>query len=324
MGHFHHHGRFEQRIFKRENNKSEQTTASTSVISPLIDGPLSKPDEKTFIEQITKRISSEHNEFIYVDPPKDLYIDKKNYVKIKQSRNLGDDDMNVDPILTDLLNKKDLTRPIYLILSEWGNPPFGGGECWLIDTAKWMCECGFASYYIYFNDPFKGHDFDKYEVETTSTCVFIRFPRNILQLIKFVNLLNPSLISHQGPRRMEHLRTAKLLEKPFITGFCFWQDLIKTDEGKPGDIFNQYMLQKALVPDKNFEWIYQQVSNCYVAGQFMLEIVERLHHVTIPVINTISDESQYKITRDTDGSPCENLYVTIVNICGLKGGSILR
>ena len=116
---------------------------------------------------------------------------------------------------------------------------------------------------------------------------------------------------------MKYLKIANLLEIPFITGFCFWQDIIKM-EGKPGEIFNKNMENKVLIPDENFKFAHENAAHLYAVGQFVNVIVKKVHDIDIDVINTISDQSHYKVNM-----PNDNIYVTVVNICGLKGGSIL-
>jgi glycosyltransferase involved in cell wall biosynthesis len=293
MSHYHHYGRNEGRIYKRNTSK-------------LILKAKPKATQK--------KVQT-------VLPPTDNYIDINNFRKISQFQEINDE-IYLDQILIDVLKKKDAdtnTSPIYLILSEWGYPPFGGGECWLIDTARWMRECGFACYYIYFNDPIKNADFSHYEVTNNQGCTYIKFLRDNTRLLRFIRLLNPAIISHQGLKRMDFMKIANLLEKPFITGFCFWQDIIKMTPTTNGDVFNQRMITKDFVPDENFAIINKNASACYVASPFMADIVTKVHNVQIPIINTVSDDAQFKIIK-----PDNNVYVTVVNICGLKGGNILE
>lgn len=268
-----------------------------------------------------QRMTSTHGESKHVKKKpigNTLYINTVNYDKIKM-----DNYINYIPIPNTLQTiidqrQKDTSKPIYLILSEWGGyPAFGGGECWLNDTAKWMSSQGFSCYYIYTSDPTTNKSFDSYDVQVTEFCTYIKCSKYLPVLIAFIKLLDPKIISHQGINRSLYLKIANLLGKPFITGFCFWQDII--DASKHAGAYNQHMLDRELYPDKKFTQIISRSTGYYVAGQFMNDVVRKLHHVECPVINTVSDDSQYKITKFEN-----DVYVTVINICGLKGGNILE
>ena len=281
MSHYHHHGRHENRISKKVSSR--------------------KKDNQDIYD--TKKIT-------YT-----TFIDLVNFKKILQCPVHMNNNILLDPILNNIIDKVNRSKPTYLVISEWGLPPFGGGEAWLIDTTKWMKSSGFDCYYIYFNDSQTGKDFDRFEIANDNTCMYIRFVRDVVKLLRFVSSLNPAIVAHQGLRRMDYIKIANLLDKPFLTGFCFWQDIIKMNKG---EIINQNMIDKSLIADENFKFIFDN-AYCYLASKFMLDIVKKVHGVELPIINTISDESQYKIIK-----PDNNVYVTAVNICGLKGGLILE
>jgi glycosyltransferase involved in cell wall biosynthesis len=286
MSHFHHHGRSENRLYKRSSSSTKNLSKQRHRSGNVTDNHFINQENFKKIEK-------------YTDPHDEIYL---------------------DPLLVDLISHKEPSKPIYLIMNEWGYPPYGGGECWLIDTAKWMSERGFACYFMYFNDPVKNCDFSKYEVNQIGQCTFIKFVRDFQKILKFVSLLSPVVISHQGLKRSDHLLVANLLEKPFLTGFCFWQDIIQIPPyDKETGIFNQNMINKTLIPDSNFKLIQDKATKCYVASQFMYNIVKKVHNVDLPVINTVSDMTQCRVLK-----PENNVYVTVVNICDLKGGRILE
>lgn len=248
--------------------------------------------------------------------PNNKYLHVSNISKISRNHEV-DMMINIDNSLLKIINDKNTDKPIYLVICEWGYPPYGGGECWMIDTCTWMRGLGFDTYYIYFYDQLKSKNFDHVEVNHHNGLTFIGMPKDITHLLKFVSLLDPTIIANQGINRMTYLRVANLLNKPFITGFCFWQDIINMSGS---NIINQHMIENvgSLKPDNNFEIIHNN-SITYVAGKFMYDIVEKLHHIPMEVINTISDESKYKVTKYEN-----DVYVTVINICGLKGGNILE
>ena len=390
MAHYHHHGRFESRSYKKEDsqlesavktstqlvdsntktkksdhsNQNEQTlneTQSRQKINPFaqklaqtnqklaqtnqrlgqtvrkIGPPLSQkinqpsrkmgpPSQK--INQPNQKINQPSRK---MGPPSQKlgqtnqkfgqsrkYIDHANLDKVLTINQIQENPLSLDAQLDQLIDLKSQTKQIYLVMANWGYPPFGGGECWLIDTMKWMSEVDYECYYIYFNDHRTNSQFEKINVISFDFGHFIQFDQNEVSLIKFIQLLSPCVISHQGANRMKYLRVANLLQIPFVTGFCFWQDIIKMQE-KSGQIFNKDMENKQLIPDENFLLVHANCAHLYAVGQFVNVIVKKVHDIDIDVINTISDQSHYLV--DTME---QNIYVTVINICGLKGGLILN
>ncbi|MEO0236622.1 MAG: glycosyltransferase [candidate division WOR-3 bacterium] len=331
MSHYHHYGRFENRVCKKTipfdpsltYNKSGLTNSNDVYITPQRGGP----SDPFWTQNQTMGSASVKNKTVYQSDNSSptRYLNLENYRKIEQYKDISAYTVqcDLDPILKDLLNKMKRNIPIYLILGKWGYPPYGGGECWLIDTAKWMCNLGYDCYYIYFNDPVENHNFSKIEIINKDSCCFIRFPPNSIQLLKFIKLMNPMLISHQGHDRLHFLKIANLLGKPFLTGFCFWDDIIKVtqDSSKPESPYNRNMLDQNLIPNPNFNIICQDSTTCYVASQFVNDIIKKVHHPEspLPIIHTISDSKHYEFKKQRN-----NVYVTVVNICPLKGGKILE
>ena len=350
MSHFHHNGRKEQRIFESsmvnpttKPHKSEphplthKTASSPSFPTSFVKVPVpvltttptstspsasasasaSASVSTSASAAVSALVPSETTSIVVPSPSNQTYINPINYVKIENYQNTHYG-LYLDPLLQSILDKKP-TKPIYLVLSEWGYPSFGGGECWLFDTTKWMATCGFECYYLYFSLPETPRvGFDHYELIPTEFCQYIRCPRETLSLLNFLKQLNPRLISHQGLNRGWFLMLAHLLERPFMTGFCFWQDIIDPASMKNG-IYNQNMLTRELIPDPNFKEIILNSTASYVASPFMAELVQKLHHVDMDVINTISDDTQYRFAQ-----PQNSVYVSVINICRLKGGEMLE
>lgn len=344
MAHYHHHGQHESRICSKYdgqkiehkntsiNPETKKLLHSETKTSLNIEGKTSVNIEgKTSIntEGKTKTQTSQSLNLIDLDsvkikknlaPNKKLFDEK--YVDVVNINKIGSFELSncihFDDKLQKLLDLKSETKPIYLVMANWGYPPFGGGECWLIDTMRWMFDSGFECYYVYFTDHQSNKYFDKIDTRSFVFGHFIQFTQNQSVLIEFIKALKPVVISHQGADRMKFLRIANLLEIPFVTGFCFWQDIIKMED-KNGEIFNKNMINKELMPDENFSVVNRNASLLYAVGQFVNVIVRKVHNVNIEVINTISDQSHYKIVNNNQGQ-----YVTIINICGLKGGLILK
>jgi len=269
----------------------------------------------------------------------DNYFNMTNIDKIilpEQSKEHSIHQFAMDDSLNEIISARyQHDRPVYLILGEWGYPPYGGGEAWMVDTAKWMNRNGFECYYIYFMEHSVDIQFHKYHVfksvhdESKNNLTFIQFPKSDkLQLLQFISLLKPVIISHQGLHRSEYLKIANILNIPFITGFCYWQDIIEIpkpnlDVNNP---INRNMLSKNLIPDSNFDFILNHSAYIYVCGQFVNDIIEKVHHKSLPIINTITDRDHFNnIPSESKGTKEEGIkkYVTIINIARLKGGNML-
>ena len=89
-------------------------------------------------------------------------------------------------ILIDVINKRLGSKPVYLIVAEWGYPPFGGGEAWLLDTMKWMASEGYSCYYIYFKDGQTQEYFKTIDVVAIESGTLIQFPPNEIMLVEFI------------------------------------------------------------------------------------------------------------------------------------------
>ena len=235
---------------------------------------------------------------------------------------------NINKSLLDLVESQNKSSPVYLVLSDWGLPPFGGGECWMIDTMKWMTDIGFSCYYIYFVEYNSNNFFYNVSIKTieygNTNLTFIEFPyKDKIELLQFIRLLNPYVIAHQGLSRLEYMKIANLLNYPFVTGFCFWQDIIEMENKIP---INIDMLNSKLPPSKNFEIIKKNASAMYVCGEFVNDIILKLHNCTLPVIHTISDDNHFNLNSglNLDLNSNEKKYVTIININKLKGGLLVQ
>ena len=217
---------------------------------------------------------------------------------------------------------------IYVVLNDWGLPAFGGGEYWMIDTMKWMHSINYHCIYLFFYDHRTGSTFSDYHVTTHDYGTFIEFPlHDKLYLMQFLVLLKPSIISHQGNSRLQYMKIANLINCPFISGFCFWQDIIDMHIEKEKDPagytvpFNKNMLTNALQPNPNFQILKKHSDKLYVCGEFPNDIIAKVHgeDEKLSVIHTITDESHFLIT-----SGYHPTYVTVINISRLKGGYIVE
>jgi glycosyltransferase involved in cell wall biosynthesis len=107
-----------------------------------------------------------------------------------------------------------------------------------------------------------------------------------------------------------------LLNIPFITGFCFWQDVINLNVSyKNIDILNSDNIKKS----KNFN-IVNNDSFIYSSSVFMQQVIKKYHNIDTNIIETISISNNYKISKHS----LKFKYITIVNINYYKGGWLLN
>jgi len=59
--------------------------------------------------------------------------------------------------------KKEKNKKIVTI-AEWGYPPFGGGENWLLNMNKLFSNNGYDNYFLCFSDPFLNQTFQDFSL----------------------------------------------------------------------------------------------------------------------------------------------------------------
>jgi glycosyltransferase involved in cell wall biosynthesis len=323
VSHYHHHGKAEGR-WDASTSIASSLKSTEDNITPILPDPIPIIDYAPLAIQphdiSRKYLRKAHR-----------YVDEDGFRSIQWTSQATQpanfDNNKLYSVLVNVLNTlRDDAKPIYLIMAEWGgNPPFGGGECWLNDTAQWQIQDGYHSIYMYFTDHKTGKHFKTPKVAIVNQIIYIQMPSCDHQVIGFLRRLQPkpTVISHQGFNRLKFLRWAQLTEIPIITGFCFWGDIIKSPKSSANTrVFNQDMLKHIgeLQPDPNFQTILQQFNGVYACGQFLNQVVKAVHGVELPVINTISNCLGLSPTQ----GQCDRKYVTIVNIAKLKGGAILE
>ena len=109
-------------------------------------------------------------------------------------------------------------------------------------------------------------------------------------LYEIIRYINPCCISHQGKRRIEIMEIAQNLDIPFITGYCYWQDIFKYEKN-----YNVQMMKKQLIPDNNFDYLCSNANYSYVCSDFMNDVIYKYHNKKLPVIETISILEPIKI-----------------------------
>lgn len=105
-----------------------------------------------------------------------------------------------------------------LTIADWGYPPFGGGENWLLNMNKIFNKNkyeNYDNYFICFFDPFKNQSFDNIKLIELDYVKIIQMPKDLIQIIKIIKILNPVFINHQGSDRMFYMKISNILQIPF-------------------------------------------------------------------------------------------------------------
>ena len=148
---------------------------------------------------------------------------------------------------------------------------------------------------------------------------FIKINYDRISLYNLVKQLAPDIISHQGKYRYQMMMMARNLNIRFISGFCFWNDILNYDD-KSKTLFNQRLLTKDLKCNPIFNRIVQQSDYLYVCSPFVNQVINKVYDMELPVINTISNIThKYKKYNANDRK-----YVTIINLAKLGKEKILH
>ena len=212
----------------------------------------------------------------------------------------------IDEMLND--KKKIVT------LSEWGYPPFGGGENWLLNLSKIFNNLDYDTYIICFSNGFNGNQFKEMELIDLNYVKIIQMEYNLYEIMKIIKFINPCLINHQGIKRIEFMKIANVLEIPFITGYCFWNNIIKQNHSNIGILDNN-----EIEKDSSFSYINNN-SYVYCASDFVNDVIHKFFDTKIKVIETISLKDDYNIIINKD----KNIYVSLLNCHYNKGGFLIK
>ena len=213
----------------------------------------------------------------------------------------------------------DKTTKRCLSLVEWGYPPFGGGENWLLNFSKLLHNNNYDNYLICFSDPFKNEYFTETCLINLDYVKIIQMPKDMIEIIKIVKLINPDIINHQGIYREFFMKISNILEIPFLTGFCFWQNIIKFNQSN----ININMLSNStLEKTDEFNDILKN-SYTYISSDFVNDIIHHLYNIKLDVIETISLKNEFYIDPEYNDYDIKK-YVTLINSHNNKGGYLLK
>lgn len=245
----------------------------------------------------------------------DDYLNKNNLKKYIESYNEKDDFYNIN--YTELnfeLPVKNKKRILSLV--EWAYPPFGGGENWILNIHKILFENNFENFIICFSDPFKNIYYEKIKLIDLNYVKIIQMPKNLLEIIKLIKHISPDIINHQGVYREFYMSISNILEIPFLTGFCFWQNIIEFN----GNNLNVNMINNNNLQKTNEFDIILKYSYTYSCSDFVNDIIYKLYEKKLDVIETISLEEDFLIDRENHDL---KKYVTLINCHYNKGGYLI-
>jgi hypothetical protein len=266
---------------------------------------------------------------------KELLINNKNNLKNKNylcfdniENYLNNGNKSINESINNIINynikinipKKNGKRA--LTLAEWGYPAFGGGENWLLTFNQILHINGYETYFICFSDPFKNEYFNKINLIDLGYVKIIQMPKHILEIIQIIKIIDPDFIHHQGINRISFMKLSNVLEIPFLTGFCFWNDIIKFN--LPNININMLSNERLEKTDV-FEYIIKN-SYTYVSSEFVNDIIYKLYNIKLDVIDTISSKEDFYIENNfaNDDEYSKKIYVTIINCHYHKGGFLIK
>lgn len=209
-------------------------------------------------------------------------------------------------------------KPVYIIISAISYP-FGGGESYLLQTMKHAKEEGYVC--IWFSFQKKNNVlYEEDIIEYVEDGIFYKVKGGINdeKIREIVNFYRPDIVHTQGRNSSKISNIVSEFRIPVICGYHFWMGLVKLNEdGSNRDILDN--IHKHQI-DLNYLKLKDKGVMQYVASEFMNNVLTGLKYPPIEnVIYPLTDKTFYKI----DEYNVNAKYITVVNICKLKGGEIV-
>lgn len=204
--------------------------------------------------------------------------------------------------------------PVYLIPTHLGYP-MGGGESFMHQTCRILCEFGVQCVWVSYLDPASGW-YSAESVTYTPYYLDVRRPGGCSQeaIQREVDFFGPDLIHAQGGTNDVTMAIATESRLNTMIGYHFWSGLVEL--GKSGnrhilDNVTQHALTPPPFPQSRLIWKY-------VASEFMQQVHLALGgKEKLNVVHAVSDSAQYYAPPEPDAK-----YVLQINVCPLKGGEI--
>jgi hypothetical protein len=184
-----------------------------------------------------------------------------------------------------------------------------------------LIESNYEVYLICFSDIFNNELFKETKYINFDNIHIIQMEKNIQNILKVVKLINPDIINHQGVNRLYYMKIANLLNIPFITGFCFWQNIIKMNNNN----FNINMSNNKFEKCDEFDLI-TKYSYPYSSSRFVNDIIFDVYNTKLPVIESISHDIHYLdiANFNSEEELKSRVFVSIINCHHNKGGHIIK
>lgn len=201
--------------------------------------------------------------------------------------------------------KSQIKKPLILTVSRNLYPPNGGGENWMLDCCQ------------YSSDEYDniGICFDRnrdYQYTKLNFLHLLEINFDIENLFLIIKYFNPEYIHNQDSLRSTLTEFCWILGIKFLTGFCFWNDIINLKT----DYFNIDMENSKLEKAETFEKIYDY-SHCYAASKFVNDIIYKVQEKKLNILESVSHPDFYFTPKD------KQEYVSLLNCHFLKGGQEL-
>lgn len=207
---------------------------------------------------------------------------------------------------------------IYMVVSMISYP-FGGGESYLLQTMKHMSEEGYECLWLTFQDKFnKLYDEDIIEKNRNGTFFKVKGGFTENRLIELLNLYRPDVVHTQGRRSGEICTIVSKFRIPVIMGYHFWMGLVKLS----GEVNNRDIIENINNHEIDNSYLKFRENGViqYVASEFINDVISELKYPKIEnVVYPLTDETFYKINKYNP----DVKYITVINICKLKGGEII-
>jgi len=291
-------------MYKKIYSNPYSKNIKSSTIYPKTNTPieLNEPVNSVFYNNFN--LSNENDKYF-------SYINLKNFFynfKVNE-------DVIIHKYLKPKISLEKGKRESIIILNEWGYPPYGGGENWILDTCRIMNK-QYDCYMLCFRNQINNYSYENYEIINLDYCKIILMKKDISEIFKIIYDIKPKLICHQGVERIFAMKIANCLGVPFVSGFCFWNDMITF-----GNNTNINMINTKQIIDKNYK-IIKENSYVYCVSKFMNDILIKSNEEPINIIESISLKENYTTPFNVDEFETRK-YVSILNIHSLKGGKII-
>lgn len=218
-------------------------------------------------------------------------------------------------LVIDIISKNILKKKIMLIVGESLYPPNGGGENWLLTIAN-VIQKDYFCIGLCFKDVYNNISFTNTNVVDLDYINIIQTRLDYINITSIINIIQPYRIFHQGHLRLELMKISNVLNVPFITGFCFWNDLIIDNDN---DMYiNIDMKNKSYREHNKFKEI-EESSTVYICSEFMSDIIKKNIKKTLNIIET----NNPLIISNNINLNFQRKYVSLFNCHPLKGGLIL-